>query len=390
MKQLRSTEKFTVKASSPAKSVEIEGVANAAVVDRMNEQIPGKAWKLDQYKKNNILLFNHDHNMPIGTAEVRATDEGLVAKAKISRSNEAPIPYIRDMIKEGILKTFSVGFDPMGSMKMADDQSHAIIEEANLLELSVVSVPANQESTFAVSKKLGELAATWKQKTYAEVKADVLGLKGASLAKKLAELVGDENKEVFLEELEKAGFPRPQIHEVLAGDQKAVSDSLLSAIATALGIDEEQIKSSDPEDEEKPKSEDQDKDEEKTGSEQDEDDKEKAAEDVAINLDETSAAAENAQTSNPSMDQFKAQTTLLAQNNAVLEKILGAISALNTNIMMLAEGSVSEPEEEEKAPESDESQETQGEEEKAALDASADRMSKYLGKLASIEEFLRK
>ena len=41
-------------------SVYIEGWANKAVVDRGKDLISSKAWDLSNYKKNSIILFNHD------------------------------------------------------------------------------------------------------------------------------------------------------------------------------------------------------------------------------------------------------------------------------------------------------------------------------------------
>ena len=77
-----------------------------------------------------------------------ATDNtGLKIKGVISKS----AGDIYDLVKEGILSTFSVGF----LIKDADyDKSvdGLIVKDAELLEVSVVSIPCNQDATFSVAK----------------------------------------------------------------------------------------------------------------------------------------------------------------------------------------------------------------------------------------------
>lgn len=132
-------------------SVVFEGYANKAIVDRGNDMIGKKAWKLDNYKKNPIVLFNHDHTKPIGKMlDVKATDEGLWVKGKISNSRDPDISRIRDLVKEGILNSLSVG------MRVHDEDRQNdvnVIKSAELHEISVVAVPMNQDSQFTASTK---------------------------------------------------------------------------------------------------------------------------------------------------------------------------------------------------------------------------------------------
>lgn len=135
------------------KNVVIEGMANVSVPDRGKDLIPGNVWQLDNFKKNAILLFNHDRNFPIGTVtDVKMSDKGLHARATISKSKNPEIMRIRDLIEEGILKTFSVGFDTEEE-PVEDEKGNYVFKDAELLELSVVTLPMNQESTFNVTQK---------------------------------------------------------------------------------------------------------------------------------------------------------------------------------------------------------------------------------------------
>ena len=136
----------------------IEGWANKAIVDRGGDIIPKSAWDLENFKKNSIILFNHDKNQPIGKAvSIEPRDEGLYVKAKISASADPGISKVRDLIKEGVLNAFSVGFDSIDEAKSAD--GHNEIRAAELFEISVVSIPMNQDSLFSLSKSydLGEI-----------------------------------------------------------------------------------------------------------------------------------------------------------------------------------------------------------------------------------------
>lgn len=131
-------------------SITIKGIASSNTMDRDGDVILPTAWKdgLASYQKNPILLAYHRHDQPIGKVlETTITDKGLEVTAVVSKSAGA----VYDLIKEGILSTFSVGF----RVKEAnyDDVSDIfVIKQAELLELSVVSIPANPDASFSVAK----------------------------------------------------------------------------------------------------------------------------------------------------------------------------------------------------------------------------------------------
>ena len=129
----------------------IAGYASTDSLDRQSDRILPTAWTrggLRNYEINPILLFNHDYNRPIGKVVEMSTDKrGLRIKGVISKS----AGEIYDLVKEGVLSTFSVGF----LVKDADYDKSAdglIVKDAELLEVSVVSVPANQDATFSLAK----------------------------------------------------------------------------------------------------------------------------------------------------------------------------------------------------------------------------------------------
>ena len=138
-------------------SVNIKGLASTNAVDRAGDVINHDAWikmnGLENYKTNPIVLFNHDYNKPIGRAtSLEVTENGLEFGAKISKSSGE----IKDLIKDGVLGAFSVGF----RVKDADYNSETdgyTIKDAELFEVSVVSVPCNQGAMFSVSKSFDSM-----------------------------------------------------------------------------------------------------------------------------------------------------------------------------------------------------------------------------------------
>ena len=137
--------------------VHICGMASTADFDRAGDTISAEAWTkggLNNFEKNPIILFNHDYNKPIGRATgLKVTENGLELKAKISKS--AP-DHVAQLVKEGILGAFSVGF----RVKDADyltETDGLKIKDAELFEVSVVSVPCNQAATFSLAKSFDSI-----------------------------------------------------------------------------------------------------------------------------------------------------------------------------------------------------------------------------------------
>jgi HK97 family phage prohead protease len=134
----------------------VTGHASTNDEDRSGDIIVTDAWRkpeaLKDYLKNPIVLAFHDMSRPIGKTIGHEVDEkGLKITAKISKA----AGDIRDLIKEGILSAFSVGF----MIKDADWDTKTgtfYIKEVELFEVSVVSVPANQNALFSIEKNFSD------------------------------------------------------------------------------------------------------------------------------------------------------------------------------------------------------------------------------------------
>jgi HK97 family phage prohead protease len=156
------------KAVEGKEGVIIEGWANKAVVDDVGDLMKFDNVDLGRYKKNPLLLYNHDRNLPIGRVlEIKVSEAGLWVKAIISNSTDSLVSYIRDLVSEGILKTFSIGFDPKEE-NFNRAEGYNEISKWRLNEISIVTLPANIDAEFALAKSLGEA------KDYQEARAMVL------------------------------------------------------------------------------------------------------------------------------------------------------------------------------------------------------------------------
>ena len=133
-------------------SVMIRGMASTNDFDRAGDTISPDAWAkggLRNFENNPIILFNHDYNKPIGRATgLKVTPNGLELEAKISKS--AP-ESVCDLVKDGVLGAFSVGFRVKDADYLSETDGYKI-KDAELFEVSVVSVPCNQAATFSLAK----------------------------------------------------------------------------------------------------------------------------------------------------------------------------------------------------------------------------------------------
>jgi HK97 family phage prohead protease len=169
-----------VKSFNVDKEMIIEGIANAAIPDRCDELIMPEAWDFENYKKNPIILLEHDRNRPIGVCLDFSTDKnGLHFRAQIGNPQSAPLTEdqvkARSLLAQGILRTNSVGFLPR---VIEWDEAEEIVRytDVELLEISVVSIPMQQDSIVTSVKSFeGKIMSqvSKSEDSYAELKSMV-------------------------------------------------------------------------------------------------------------------------------------------------------------------------------------------------------------------------
>ena len=135
------------------KSIKIAGYANTTAKDRAGDVITAHAWAkgVDNFRRNPVLLYQHKHDCPIGkVSKIQVDKKGIFVEASVSEAAEKT-HGVQTLIKDGALKSFSVGFKVKdGNYDRTDDTM--TITDVELLEISVVSVPCNQDSLFSISK----------------------------------------------------------------------------------------------------------------------------------------------------------------------------------------------------------------------------------------------
>lgn len=135
---------------SGIESIFIEGYASTTDIDRSGDVVPKSVWEkgLTNYLKNPIILAQHDYDDPIGRmVDYKVDSKGLWIKARISSAAEE----VFSLIKDKVLTAFSIGF------KIIDAEYNSaaevfVVKELELVEISVVSIPCNQNTLFDLSK----------------------------------------------------------------------------------------------------------------------------------------------------------------------------------------------------------------------------------------------
>jgi HK97 family phage prohead protease/HK97 family phage major capsid protein len=215
-------------ADGKIENIFIEGYASTNDVDRAGDVVPPGVWEagMVNYLKNPIILSQHDYDHPIGRmVESKVDSRGLWIKARISAAAE-----VFNLIKDGIITAFSIGFRIIDAEYNSATELF-VIKELELVEISVVSVPCNQNTLFSLSKAF-ESADDYKQfKTQFTTNDEAAkGLESSAVVKK-----GNSPKEWNMnpEEIEKmlAETARKTAEAIMAAQAKATAEA--AAVAQA-------------------------------------------------------------------------------------------------------------------------------------------------------------
>lgn len=236
---------------APKGGVIIEGYANKFFTDAYNERMDPTSVKLDRFKQNPILLFNHDMMYPCGKVlAVEAREDGVFVRACVSASGNDKVSFVRDLVEDGTLCTFSIRFADETVVEDPEVQGGKLIKDWELQEVSIVSIPAQPDSTFSLANV----------KSVKDLRSMTLKAKGAMVAKLAAEAMAKleeagQEKEELLEKLGEASGSEPaELAEVLAGNVTPVPEPVLSAIVSVLGVEENALADANAQDVEKQKS----------------------------------------------------------------------------------------------------------------------------------------
>lgn len=133
----------------------VEGVFSAEVEDRQGETVVQRGWKLDNYMKNPVVLWAHKHDeLPIAKMleiGVNAGTNQLEGKMQFAVNESDFAEEIYNLVVGGYVSAFSAGFIN-NKYEIDQENDRVYLVENELLEVSVVPVPANQ---LALAKSKG-------------------------------------------------------------------------------------------------------------------------------------------------------------------------------------------------------------------------------------------
>lgn len=139
--------KIVVKRAGGSRTISV--VASTDTPDRSHDVVDQRGWRLDNYRRNPVVLWQHDSKAPIAKASNVRVEQGKLLTEIIFP--EQGVSSLSDrawgLIQAGVLRTVSVGFRPLSYEPRKDDPRGVRYTAQELLEVSVVSLPANTDAT---------------------------------------------------------------------------------------------------------------------------------------------------------------------------------------------------------------------------------------------------
>lgn len=137
----------------------ITGIASTPATDRMGDIVEPLGL---EFRNPLPLLWQHRHDQPVGWAVVdQPTEDGITFSARLHK--EAQPGKLQDRTDEawqsidaGLVRGISIGFRSLEKQYM--DKGGIRFVKSELVELSLVTVPANSEATISTIKALDDAA----------------------------------------------------------------------------------------------------------------------------------------------------------------------------------------------------------------------------------------
>lgn len=143
----------------------IKFVASTATPDRYGDVVDQKGWDLRAYNRNPVVLFNHNPaQMPIGKGKAYVENEQLMLEVEFDQKDDMA-KTIEQKVRDGFINAVSVGFQPSKTIARSSlpsdhpyhGKSGQYFQASELLEVSIVTIPANNEATLSkqFSREIG-------------------------------------------------------------------------------------------------------------------------------------------------------------------------------------------------------------------------------------------
>lgn len=227
----------------------IKAVIASGMPDRQGDMIDNRTWNLEEYKKNPVVLWAHDHSQPaVGQVLNIGLNENNMLEAVIKFAiNEYDFAKTLFKLYAGkFMRAFSVGFV---SNKIDEINGIRILRDNVLYELSAVNVGAD---ALALAKTKG-IDVSYFEKTVVPFKAYPKADEGRewdadAARQRLAKWAGGPDKENIdwgkykegfawydPEEKENFGGYKLPHHDIIDGEIKTVWRGVAAAMAALLG-----------------------------------------------------------------------------------------------------------------------------------------------------------
>lgn len=118
-------------------------------VNRYGYRVLLSGARLDNFKKNPVMLYDHDdwRNKPIGRWENLRVQDGKLVATAVFADGDDHAQQVKNLCEQGALSATSIGMMPItyssDSTVLAPGQTRETVIEWELLEVSIVPVPAN-------------------------------------------------------------------------------------------------------------------------------------------------------------------------------------------------------------------------------------------------------
>lgn len=136
----------------------VYGIFSTSDEDRHGEIVDQSGWKLENFWKNPVVLWAHDHFTPaIGKAEydgarVEVVDGKLQGPIEFAVGINPLADVIFELIANQFIRTFSVGFRN-NRIEFDEENDKVYLRDNELYEISVVNVPALPAAMVEASAK---------------------------------------------------------------------------------------------------------------------------------------------------------------------------------------------------------------------------------------------
>jgi len=158
---LRAGLHCTVREADPAKAGTtnvLDFIASDETVDRYNEVIKLGGWDLTAYKKNPVIVDSHNYrtvaNILGRSLLVEVANAKLVNRVEFATENPLGNMAFK-MAKGGFIRGESVGFIPIEWKTGGKNEPERTYTKQELLEISLVAIPANPGATVGLALKAG-------------------------------------------------------------------------------------------------------------------------------------------------------------------------------------------------------------------------------------------